>query len=158
MRFSSIRDTSGSNNMIAAQGKSQVQFILVLVGDGGTRKTVFVKHHLTDKLEKYIATLGVEVRPLMFHTNRGPIKFNAGDMAGQKKLGGLRDGSYIQAQRAIIMFDVTSRVIYKNVPNWHGDLVQVCENIPMGLCDNKVDVKNKKVNSEFIVFHSKKNL
>lgn len=156
MRFSSIRDTSGSNNMIAAQGKSQVQFILVLVGDGGTRKTTFVKHHLTDKLEKY--TLGVEVHPLMFHTNKGPIKYNAGDKAGQKKLGGLRNGYYIQAQCAIIMFDVTSRVIYKNVPNWHGDLVQVCENIPMGLCGNKVDVKNKKINSESIIFHSKKNL
>ena len=77
MGFSSVRqtrDTSGSNSMIAAQGESQVQFILLLVGDGGTRKTTFVKHHLTDKLKKYIATLAVEVHPLAFHTNKGPIK------------------------------------------------------------------------------------
>jgi len=111
------RDTSGSNSMIAAQGESQVQFILVLVGDSGTRKTMFVKHHLTGELEKYIATLGAEVHPLVFHTNRGPIKFNVWDTAGQKKLGGLGDGYYIQAQCAIIMFDVTSRVTYKNVPD-----------------------------------------
>lgn len=38
------------------------------------------------------ATLGVEVRPLPFHTNRGPIKFNVWDTAGQEKFGGLRDG------------------------------------------------------------------
>lgn len=25
---------------------------------------------------------------------------------------------------AIIMFDVTSRITYKNVPNWHRDLVR----------------------------------
>ena len=31
-------------------------------------------------------------------------------------------------------------------------------NIPIGLCGNKVDVKNKKVKAESIVFHSKKNL
>jgi hypothetical protein len=31
------------------------------------------------------------------------------------------------------MFDVTSRVTYKNVPNWHRDLVRVCENIPIVL-------------------------
>ena len=37
------------------------------------------------------------------------------------------------------MFDVTSRVTYKNVPNWHRDLVRVCENIPIVLTGNKVD-------------------
>ena len=26
------------------------------------------------------------------------------------------------------MFDVTSRITYKNVPNWHRDLTRVCEN------------------------------
>jgi hypothetical protein len=36
------------------------------------------------------------------------------------------------------MFDVTSRVTYKNVPNWHRDLVRVCENIPIVLTGNKV--------------------
>lgn len=47
----------------------------------------------------------------------------------------------IQGQCAIIMFDVTSRITYKNVPNWHRDLVRVCENIPIVLCGNKVDIK-----------------
>lgn len=45
------------------------------------------------------ATLGVEVHPLVFHTNRGAIKFNVWDTAGQEKFGGLRDGYYIQGRR-----------------------------------------------------------
>ena len=130
---------------MAAQGEPQVQFKLVLVGDGGTGKTTFVKRHLTGEFEKYVAILGVEVHPLVFHTNRGPIKFSGWDPAGQEKLGGLRDGGYIQAQSANIMFDVTSRVTYKNAPNWHRDLVRVCENIPIVLCGNKVDIKDRKV-------------
>merc|ERR1712164_51437 len=67
-------------------------------------------------------------------------------------------GYYIQGQCAIIMLDVTSRITYKNVPNWHKDLVRVCENIPIVLVGNKVDVKDRKVKAKQIVFHRKKNL
>ncbi|EFX03177.1 GTP-binding nuclear protein gsp1 ran [Grosmannia clavigera kw1407] len=119
----------------AAQGSNVPTFKLVLVGDGGTGKTTFVKRHLTGEFEKkYMATLGVEVHPLAFTTNFGNI------------------------HAASIMFDVTSRITYKNVPNWHRDLVRVCENIPIVLCGNKVDVKERKVKAKTITFHRKKNL
>lgn len=135
------------------------QFKLVLVGDGGTGKTTFVKRHLSGEFEKkYIATVGVEVHPLLFHTNYGPIVFNVWDTAGQEKFGGLRDGYYVQGQCGIIMFDVTSRITYKNVPNWHRDLTRVCDNIPIVLCGNKVDIKERKVKAKSITFHRKKNL
>eukprot|EP00004_Rigifila_ramosa_P011213 TRINITY_DN2377_c0_g1_i1.p1 TRINITY_DN2377_c0_g1~~TRINITY_DN2377_c0_g1_i1.p1 ORF type:complete len:230 (-),score=77.34 TRINITY_DN2377_c0_g1_i1:36-695(-) len=134
-------------------------FKLILVGDGGVGKTTFVKRHVSGEFEKrYIATMGVEVTPLTFHTNRGAITFSCWDTAGQEKFGGLRDGYYIQGQAAIIMFDVTSRITYKNVPNWHRDLVRVCENIPIVLCGNKVDVKDRKVKAKQITFNRKKNL
>ena len=64
------------------------------------------------------------------------------------------------------MFDVTSRITYKNVPNWHRDLERVCENIPIVLCGNKVDVKvsntpgaslrqERKVKTGNVTFHRK---
>eukprot|EP01123_Difflugia_compressa_P015014 TRINITY_DN822_c0_g1_i2.p1 TRINITY_DN822_c0_g1~~TRINITY_DN822_c0_g1_i2.p1 ORF type:complete len:219 (-),score=39.53 TRINITY_DN822_c0_g1_i2:201-857(-) len=132
---------------------------LLLVGDGATGKTTFVKRHTTGEFEKkYIATVGVEVRPLHFHTNYGVITFNVWDTAGQEKFGGLRDGYYIAGQCGIIMFDVTNRMTYKNVPNWHRDIVRVCENIPIVICGNKVDIKDRKVKAKGITFHRKKNL
>ncbi|KUF94165.1 Vacuolar protein sorting-associated protein 13C [Phytophthora nicotianae] len=126
------------NTMISGDSNPQnvPEFKLILVGDGGVGKTTFVKRHLTGEFEKkYVATLGVE-----------------------EKFGGLRDGYYIQGQCAIIMFDVTSRITYKNVPNWHRDLFRVCENIPIVLCGNKVEVKDRKVKAKQITFHRKKNL
>jgi len=64
----------------------------------------------------------------------------------------------IQGECAILMFDVTSRITYKNVPNWHRDLVRVCENIPIVIVGNKVDIKDRKVKAKTITFHRKKNL
>lgn len=97
-----------------------------------------------------LATIGVEVTPLVFYTNHGPIQFDVWDCAGQEKFGGLRDGylsvllpgsfkigtyflillfnfcSSIGGQAAIFMFDVTSRFTYKNIPNWYRDVSRVC--------------------------------
>lgn len=135
------------------------QYKLILVGDGGVGKTTFVKRHLTGEFEKkYIPTLGVEVHPLKFQTNYGKTQFNVWDTAGQEKFGGLRDGYYIKSDCAIIMFDVSSRITYKNVPNWYRDICRVCEVIPMVLVGNKVDVKDRQVKSRQIQFHRKRNL
>mmetsp|Transcript_86599 Transcript_86599/g.136652 ORF Transcript_86599/g.136652 Transcript_86599/m.136652 type:complete len:210 (+) Transcript_86599:60-689(+) len=133
------------------------EFKLVLVGDGGVGKTTLVKRHLTGEFEKkYIPTLGVEVHPLKFCTNCGPFTFNVWETFAHER--SFRDGYYIQAQCAIIMFDVTSRITYKNVPNWHRDIVRVCENIPIVLVGNKVDVKDRQVKAKNIQFHRKRNL
>ena len=135
------------------------EFKLLLVGDGGVGKTTFVRRHLTGEFEKkYVATMGVEVHPLLFHTNRGPIQYNCWDTAGQEVYGGLRDAYYIAGQCAIIMFDVTSRMTYKDVPNWHRDLSRVCNDIPVVLCGNKAEVKDRKVKAKQITFHRRKNL
>ncbi|KAI3962716.1 hypothetical protein MKW92_008914, partial [Papaver armeniacum] len=134
-------------------------FKLVIVGDGGTGKTTIVRTHLTGEFEKkYEPTIGVEVHPLDFHSNVGLVRFYCWDTAGQEKFGGLRDGYYIHGQCAIIMFDVTARLTYKNVPTWHRDLCRVCENIPIVLCGNKVDLKNRQVKAKQVTFHRKKNL
>jgi GTP-binding nuclear protein Ran len=134
-------------------------FKLVLVGDGGVGKTTFVKRHISGEFEKkYVATVGAEVHPMEFTTTRGKILFNVWDTAGQERFSGLRDGYYIQAHCGIIMFDVTSRITYKNVPNWHRDLTRVCENIPLVLVGNKCDINDRKVKAKQITFHRKKNL
>lgn len=131
----------------------------MLIGDGGVGKTTFVKRHITGEFEKkYIATQGVEVSSITFYTNHGPIKLGIWDTAGQEKLGGLREGYYIGANAAILMFDVTTRITYRNVPKWYKDLTRICDNIPIVLVGNKVDQKERKVKARQITFHRKRNL
>ena len=61
----------------------------------------------------------------------------------------------IGADCAIIMFDVCSRITYKNVAKWYKDLTRVCDSIPIVLVGNKVDVKDRKVKARQIVFSRK---
>ncbi|KAI6206884.1 GTP-binding nuclear protein [Aphelenchoides besseyi] len=63
-----------------------------------------------------------------------------------------------RSNTAIIMFDVTAQVAYKNVLNHHRDLVRVHGNIPMVFVGNKFDVKNRKVKVNAITFYQNKNL
>ncbi|GBG79113.1 hypothetical protein CBR_g28828 [Chara braunii] len=133
-------------------------FKLILVGDGGAGKTTFLKRHLTGEFEElYEPTIGVQVRPLLFVTNRGRILFNCWDTSGQEKVGGLRDAYYVHGSCAIIMFDVTCKSSYKNVSRWYEDICRVCDlRIPMVLCGNKVDVNKRQVKPHHVTFHKTK--
>ncbi|EDV52103.1 GTP-binding nuclear protein Ran-like [Drosophila erecta] len=138
------------------QEKEVASFKLLLLGDGATGKTTFVKRHLTGEFEKrYIASPGAMPHSLLFHTSRGCYRFIVWDIAGQETLDGLREGYYTEGQCAIIMFDVNSRTTYKNVTSWHRDLVRVCGNIPIVICGNKVDIEHRKDWPKWFDFHSK---
>jgi len=135
------------------------RFKIVLVGEGGVGKTTFVKRHKTGEFERrYVATQGAEVHSLKFSTSCGPVWFDLWDTAGQEKLSGLRDGYYIGAHAAILMFDVTARCTYSKLPGWWKDLSRVCDRIPMVVVGNKVDCKDRKVKPKDIIFHRRKNL
>ena len=56
------------------------------------------------------------------------------------------------------MFDVTSRITYKNVPNWHRDLTRVCGDIPIVTCGNKVEIPDRKVKWHQIAIPPKNNM
>ena len=134
---------------------------VIVVGDGAVGKTTLLKRYRTGEYDRrYNATMGVEVHPLKFHTNKGPIIFNVWDTAGQEKFGGLRPGYYVKSDACFIVFDFTSKLTYKNVPRWHQDIIKTCEDIPTIILGNKSDVNesNRKVKVKDITYHLKKSL
>ena len=128
---------------------------LILLGDGGVGKSNFISRFFEQSFERsYNPTTEAMIHTLVLYTNRGAIKLNVWDTVGQEKGGSLRDNYYIQADGAIIMFDLTSRVSHRNISNWHSDLTRMCENIPIVIGGNKFELEEHKK----ITFHRKKNL
>ncbi|GJR55950.1 GTP-binding nuclear protein Ran-3 [Tanacetum coccineum] len=113
-------------------------FKLLIVGDEGTGNTTFVKRHLTGEFEKKSEIL--KTTPL------ARVSDTCNELAS------------VNGQCAIIMFDVASRARYKNVPTWYNYIRRIYEDIPIVLCGNKVDMKNRQVKAKQVRFHRNKNL
>lgn len=128
---------------------------VLLIGDAGVGKTTLVTRHRTGEFTKpYIATMGVDLNPVLFKTNKGLVTMNIWDCAGQKKLEGTVDEYYTWANVAIVMFDVTSRVSYRNSRHWINKIrAKLGPDFPIVLCGNKVDVGERRVSPHDIVEH-----
>ena len=130
---------------------SQIRrFKLVLVGDAYVGKTTFVKRHQTGEFEKrYIATLGVNVVPLTFYTNKGVVILNVWDCAGQEKFAGLDDGYYIGADAFILFFGMDSKASYRNASHWLKKITDYTGRFdrsrPIIVCGTKCDLPNTRL-------------
>ena len=126
----------------------ETKFKVVLLGDGGVGKTSYVKRLKYGEFGNgYLPTMGVEIHPLEVKTNVGTYTLNLWDCAGQEKFSGLKNGYYVGANGAIIMFDVTSRISFNNAKKWYDELRGKCPNIQVILCGNKVDSYNRRVSA-----------
>lgn len=127
------------------------EFKVVLVGDGGVGKSTYLNRSCGNSFKPhYYPTVGVNIASVGFdfslsdRSNRKVI-FTVWDTAGQEKLSGLKDGYYINADAAIVMYDLSSPSSYKNVNQWIDDVKRICPNIPIIVVGNKSDIPESKV-------------
>lgn len=128
---------------------------ILLVGDRGVGKSTYIKRHLNGEFEKnYIPTLNTNSTKLAFNTSIGKITFNIWECVEQENIYDYTS-IYKDAEAAIIMFDVTSRTSYKSFSFWYDSIRKICPRIPVVICGNKVDCRNRKVTPKEIQFHLK---
>jgi GTP-binding nuclear protein Ran len=131
------------------------RFKIVLIGDGGVGKSAFVARHVSDTFStSYGPTLGVDVQSVTFNTSYGQIVFDLWDTAGQEKFSGMRDGYYIGANAAIVMFDVGSLLSRKNIKTWIDLYTKIAPNTPVFVCGSKIDAVMNRVASSSSIVHT----
>lgn len=116
-------------------------FKIVFVGEANTGKTAFLFRHLSGQFRpQYTPTLGVEVYPLRFQTNLGPICFNVWDCAGDERYGGLRDGYFLMANGCLLFGGPNVGDLEK----WNNDVVRVTGPVPTIVVSSKNDLVETK--------------
>lgn len=146
-------------------------FKLVIVGDEGVGKHSLLNQFVQCQFGAPVvnSNLPATIHRLPLTTNLGVVEFkiwvaNHGmsqptqDENGSYEPAHLPDEFYANANVAIIMFDVTARQTYKNIPYWHRDIIRACDDIPIVLVGNKNDCVDRQVKPKMITFHRKKSL
>ena len=122
-------------------------FKVSLIGDKNVGKSVFLRRQITGKFEqKYFATNGVEVIPLIFNTSKGKIRLNVWDCAGDPKLAGLDDGYWKNSQAVFLMFDITNSASFETAKKRFDQVTNLLgrSNPAIVVSGNKIDCVQKR--------------
>ncbi len=124
-------------------------FRTIIVGDSISGKTSFCKSYSNN--EPYLetaVTIGVDFISKRFKIVNGPtIKIHIWDTAGQEAFKSIIHSYYRHIGGAIIMFDVTNKSTFDNIPLWLINVRKnhICEHEhPIILVGNKCDLIKKR--------------
>lgn len=95
--------------------------------------------------------MGCQSYTLDLTTNVGPISVQLWDTAGQEKIGGLRDGYYVNCDVAFVFLDVCQKKSMTNTSIWISKLDRIVPEAKIVVCGNKMDQANKKVTDTMVI-------
>lgn len=123
---------------IKTHSMSITTFKITLVGNEQVGKTTWVVRHLNGKFtQEYNPTLGLEIHPLDFSTNRGVVRFNIWDCAGDEMYRGLGDAYFIGSDAFIIMATPST---VSSIDKWIHEIRHVSF-APILIAINKIDIE-----------------
>lgn len=132
---------------------------IVVVGDSGVGKTNIITRFTSNEFfMNNKATIGVEFgHAEVEQPDSTIVKLQIWDTAGQDRFRAITSGYYRGAAGAIIVFDITKMITFKNVQRWADELKYFCsDDIPILLLGNKVDVEYlREVSTDVAVAYAK---
>ncbi len=131
------------NEMTDNMTDKPMTFNIALLGDSGVGKTSWMRRMMGDPFQpQFHATVGCNAKSFLWETNYGLFDLNFYDYAGQEKYGFRFERPLVaQSDATVLMFDLTSRVSYKNTKHWK----QKCGGEPVFVVGNKCDIKAENI-------------
>jgi len=121
-------------------------FKLIIIGDAGAGKSSFMRQFLDGKFRKNsLQTIGVEFGTKIISLEQSKIKLQIWDTAGQERYRAVTRSYYRGAVGALILYDVTSRDSFQNLPMWLQDArEQAWKDISIIAVGTKRDLKEDR--------------
>eukprot|EP01120_Amphizonella_sp_Union-15-10_P013031 TRINITY_DN5973_c0_g1_i1.p1 TRINITY_DN5973_c0_g1~~TRINITY_DN5973_c0_g1_i1.p1 ORF type:complete len:212 (+),score=28.08 TRINITY_DN5973_c0_g1_i1:173-808(+) len=139
------------NNESLSKRNYDYLFKFVLVGSSGVGKTSFMTRFIDNVFETHnTATIGVEFHTCTLEIGVGQtVKLNVWDTAGQEKFRAITKAYYRGAQGVIVLYDITNRRSFQEVPYWFQQVNDSYADSIKILIGNKSDLEDeRKVDAE----------
>jgi len=121
-------------------------FKVVLIGDSGVGKSNLLSRFTRNEFNlESKSTIGVEFATKSINTDGKTIKAQIWDTAGQERYRAITSAYYRGAVGALLVYDISKRATYDNVPRWLKELRDHADqNIVIMLVGNKKDLRHMR--------------
>lgn len=126
---------------------STISYKFIIIGSSGVGKTAVLKRLVEDTFtEESQSTIGVEFDSTILSIDEKKVKLQIWDTAGQERFRSISKAYYRNAVGVILVFDITERKSFDDLPSWLNDVHALCDpNAVIQLIGNKCDLGSQRV-------------
>jgi Rab-like protein 2 len=155
--MSEAKSTGGHGDLDPEQ---DAELKIILLGDSAVGKSKLIERYLMNEYNpRQLSTYALTLfrKDIQLEGEDKKISVDFWDTAGQESFNRMHPSYYYRAHCCLLLFDVTRKLTYQHLADWYKELREYCENIPVVLVANKIDVDYNVTRKEF-KFAAKHNL
>lgn len=122
---------------------TDIIYKIIVLGDGFVGKTAITIRFCEGQFQDdYKMTIGVNFGTKKFWYKNNTYTLQIWDIAGQERFRAFRSNYYSAALGAILVYDVTNKLTFLDLPHWVVECQSILGRIPILIAANKLDLVN----------------
>ncbi|KAH0792321.1 small GTP-binding protein [Histomonas meleagridis] len=122
------------------------QMKVVIVGDTKVGKSCIINKYVREAMDKNLPpTVGAAFYTKVVQTQKGSVRLQLWDTAGQEKFRALAPMYYRSADVAVLVYDVTSKASLEGLEKWASEIAnRGPPNVKLVVIGNKIDLEDAR--------------
>lgn len=125
--------------------QSEESYKICIIGNSSVGKTSLISQYLKGFIsENEKPTVGASYYSFTYTQRGKQLKFSMWDTAGQEKYRSMVGLYYRQAIGIILVYDITNKESFDDIPSWLGELRKTIPNAEVIVVGNKIDKEDQR--------------